>query len=117
MPKELNKSFKRCQPDVQSYSALVNLYAALGQVEAAANVIADMQEAGVSPNKFTWAGMLKACDVAADPVWACVTFRNLVSFGTQPDEFLVNRFQRIVGPGLALRIIGKRGLKMRQLHK
>lgn len=105
------------KPDVQSYSALVNVYAALGQVEAAANVIADMQEAGVSPNKFTWAGMLKACDVAADPVWACVTFRNLVSFGTQPDEFLVNRFQRIVGPGLAHRILGKRGLKMRQLHK
>lgn len=104
------------KPDVQSYSALVNVYAALGQVEAAANVIADMQEAGVSPNKFTWAGMLKACDVAADSVWACVTFRNLVSFGTQPDEFLVNHFERIVGPGLARRIIGKRGLKMRQLH-
>ena len=94
-------------PDVQSYSALVHAYAGQGRVEAAAEAIADMQEARVDPNKFIWSGMLKACERAKDPVWAMVTWRNLLSFGTRPDDLLQSRFERVVGPKLASTVKSK----------
>ena len=94
-------------PDVQSYSALVHAYAGQGRVEAAAEAIADMQEARVNPNKFIWSGMLKACEKAKDPVWAMVTWRNLLSFGTRPDDLLQSRFERVVGPKLASTVKSK----------
>lgn len=47
------------EPDVYTYSSVVNAYAKLGDVEAALRVLSEMAKRGVKPNAFTCAAVMQ----------------------------------------------------------
>lgn len=96
---ETMKNRPGCQPDVVSYSAIIDTLGRAGQLEDAIALLSDMQRNGIEPNLVTYTSVIAAQTRGGDLDGAMLTLAGMESKGVVPNVYtfssLVNGAGRI----------------------
>jgi len=80
------------QPNVHTYTTLMNAYARVGNREGAEGVLTRMIEAGITPNVFTYTVLINAYARAGDVEGAQGVLRRMKVKGVEPNLMTYNTF-------------------------